>query len=161
MRRRCFPSSSAAASAPTQLTMAGALNAALRDAMAADDRVVVYGEDVGPLGGVPLHDYGCSLKAYRREVIQDVKLYGEMHRFIPIYASWAGARVTERAATAECVNALARQRGLTQLRVRGRTKVRCVLLLHALAHNLMRTVAPAPQLLGYGRGAFGQPVMAT
>ena len=47
------------------------------------------------IGGVPLHDYGCSLKAYRRDVLQDVKLYGEMHRFIPIYASWAGARVTE------------------------------------------------------------------
>jgi dolichol-phosphate mannosyltransferase len=47
------------------------------------------------IGGVALHDYGCSLKAYRREVIQDVRLYGEMHRFIPIYASWAGARVTE------------------------------------------------------------------
>ena len=47
------------------------------------------------IGGVPLHDYGCSLKAYRREVIQDVRLYGEMHRFIPIYAMWAGARVTE------------------------------------------------------------------
>ena len=47
------------------------------------------------IGGVPLHDYGCSLKAYRRESLQDVKLYGEMHRFIPIYASWAGARVAE------------------------------------------------------------------
>lgn len=47
------------------------------------------------IGGVPLHDYGCSLKAYRRDVLQDVRLYGEMHRFIPIYASWAGARVTE------------------------------------------------------------------
>ena len=47
------------------------------------------------IGDVPLHDYGCSLKAYRREVLKDVKLYGEMHRFIPIYASWAGARVTE------------------------------------------------------------------
>jgi glycosyltransferase involved in cell wall biosynthesis len=47
------------------------------------------------IGGVPLHDYGCTLKAYRRDVIQDVRLYGEMHRFIPIYASWAGARVTE------------------------------------------------------------------
>jgi glycosyltransferase involved in cell wall biosynthesis len=44
---------------------------------------------------VPLHDYGCTLKAYRREVIEDVRLYGEMHRFIPIYASWEGARVTE------------------------------------------------------------------
>lgn len=50
---------------------------------------------ISVIGGVPLHDYGCSLKAYRRDVIQDVKLYGEMHRFIPIYASWAGARVTE------------------------------------------------------------------
>src|SRR5919199_3401113 len=47
------------------------------------------------IGGVPLHDYGCSLKAYRRESLEDVRLYGEMHRFIPIYASWAGARVTE------------------------------------------------------------------
>src|ERR1044071_5573336 len=47
------------------------------------------------IGGVPLHDYGCSLKAYRREALQDVRLYGEMHRFIPIYAAWAGARVTE------------------------------------------------------------------
>jgi glycosyltransferase involved in cell wall biosynthesis len=47
------------------------------------------------ISGVHLHDYGCSLKAYRREVLADVQLYGEMHRFIPIYASWAGARVTE------------------------------------------------------------------
>src|SRR5256714_8520914 len=47
------------------------------------------------IGGVPLHDYGCSLKAYRRDVLVDVRLYGEMHRFIPIYASWSGARVTE------------------------------------------------------------------
>lgn len=44
---------------------------------------------------VPLNDYGCTLKAYRREVLQNVKLYGEMHRFIPIYASWQGARITE------------------------------------------------------------------
>ncbi|HAF16046.1 MAG TPA: glycosyltransferase [Blastocatellia bacterium] len=47
------------------------------------------------IGGVPLHDYGCSLKAYRRESLEDVKLYGEMHRFIPIYAAWAGASVAE------------------------------------------------------------------
>src|ERR687883_45110 len=47
------------------------------------------------IGGVRLHDYGCSLKAYRREFLKEVKLYGEMHRFIPIYASWVGARVTE------------------------------------------------------------------
>ena len=59
----------------------------------------------------------------------------------------------ERAATAECVNALARERGLIRLRVRGTAKVRCVLLLHALAHNLMRTFALAPHLLGSARGA--------
>jgi transposase len=56
----------------------------------------------------------------------------------------------DRAATAECVNALARERGLTRLRVRGIRKVRGVLLLHALAHNLMRTLALAPELLGLG-----------
>jgi glycosyltransferase involved in cell wall biosynthesis len=47
------------------------------------------------ISGVRLHDYGCSLKAYRREVLKGVRLYGEMHRFIPIYASWQGARVAE------------------------------------------------------------------
>ena len=47
------------------------------------------------ISGVRLHDYGCSLKAYRKDVIEDVRLYGEMHRFVPIYASWQGARVTE------------------------------------------------------------------
>jgi len=47
------------------------------------------------ISGVHLHDYGCSLKAYRRSVLEDVRLYGEMHRFVPIYASWQGARVTE------------------------------------------------------------------
>lgn len=50
---------------------------------------------ISRVSGVALHDYGCSLKAYRRDVIKGVKLYGEMHRFIPIYASWNGARVTE------------------------------------------------------------------
>ncbi len=50
---------------------------------------------ISRIGGVPLHDYGCTLKGYRREVVEHIRLYGEMHRFIPIYASWAGARVTE------------------------------------------------------------------
>jgi glycosyltransferase involved in cell wall biosynthesis len=50
---------------------------------------------ISRISGVPLHDYGCSLKAYRRDVLTGVKLYGEMHRFIPIYASWQGGRVTE------------------------------------------------------------------
>src|SRR5579884_387808 len=50
---------------------------------------------ISRVSGVPLHDYGCSLKAYRRDVLDGVKLYGEMHRFVPIYAAWNGARVTE------------------------------------------------------------------
>ena len=47
------------------------------------------------LTSVRLHDYGCTLKAYRRDILKDVRLYGEMHRFIPAYASWVGARITE------------------------------------------------------------------
>jgi glycosyltransferase involved in cell wall biosynthesis len=50
---------------------------------------------ISRLSGVYLHDYGCSLKAYRRHVISSVRLYGEMHRFVPIYAAWYGARITE------------------------------------------------------------------
>jgi glycosyltransferase involved in cell wall biosynthesis len=50
---------------------------------------------ISRVSGVHLHDYGCSLKAYRRSVLDGVKLYGEMHRFVPIYARWNGARVTE------------------------------------------------------------------
>lgn len=45
--------------------------------------------------GVHLHDYGCTLKAYRREVLKDLRLYGEMHRFIPAWCAWRGAKVTE------------------------------------------------------------------
>ena len=47
------------------------------------------------IGGVHLHDYGCTLKAYKRDILKNIKLYGEMHRFIPIYARWIGARVAE------------------------------------------------------------------
>lgn len=47
------------------------------------------------VGGVRLHDYGCTLKAYRRPIVRGIRLYGEMHRFIPIYASWQGAQVAE------------------------------------------------------------------
>lgn len=50
---------------------------------------------ISKVTGVKLHDYGCSLKAYRREVIKNLKLYGEMHRFIPAVASWYGVRVVE------------------------------------------------------------------
>jgi glycosyltransferase involved in cell wall biosynthesis len=45
--------------------------------------------------GVHLHDYGCSLKVYRREIVRDIALYGEMHRFLPALARWVGASVGE------------------------------------------------------------------
>jgi dolichol-phosphate mannosyltransferase len=47
------------------------------------------------ISGVRLHDYGCTLKVYRKEVLGGMRLYGEMHRFVPIYASWMGAKVVE------------------------------------------------------------------
>lgn len=50
---------------------------------------------ISRLTGVALRDYGCTLKAYRREVIQDASLYGEMHRFMPALAKWYGATVTQ------------------------------------------------------------------
>jgi len=50
---------------------------------------------ISRITGVHLHDYGCTLKAYRREVMRNVHLYGEMHRFIPALASWVGSGVKE------------------------------------------------------------------
>ena len=64
---------------------------------------------VARISGVPLHDFGCTMKAYRRRVLEGVRLYGEMHRFIPIFASWQGARVAEMV-----VNHRARTSGRTK-----------------------------------------------
>ncbi len=50
---------------------------------------------ISTITGVKLHDYGCTLKAYRREILDEIKLYGEMHRFIPALASWSGATIAE------------------------------------------------------------------
>jgi glycosyltransferase involved in cell wall biosynthesis len=47
------------------------------------------------LSGMPLHDFGTTFKAYRREVLRDIRLYGELHRFIPALASWSGATIVE------------------------------------------------------------------
>lgn len=47
------------------------------------------------VSGIKLHDYGCSLKAYRKDILDGVRLYGELHRFLPICASWNGAKVVE------------------------------------------------------------------
>lgn len=50
---------------------------------------------IAKITGVKLHDFGCTLKAYRAEVLEETKLYGEMHRFIPALASWSGAKICE------------------------------------------------------------------
>ena len=82
-------------------------------------------------------------------------------------AQWRARMATEeakeiyklRASVAECVNAQARNRGLVLLPVRGRAKVKCIALWFALAHNFMRMVKLAPQLLGIGTGASAFPAM--
>jgi len=56
---------------------------------------IIANKIISFIGGVRLHDYGCTLKAYRRDILKNIRLYGEMHRFIPIYAKWVGARVAE------------------------------------------------------------------
>ncbi len=56
---------------------------------------IVANKIISLIGGVHLHDYGCTLKAYKRDILRNIRLYGEMHRFIPVYAKWVGARVTE------------------------------------------------------------------
>jgi glycosyltransferase involved in cell wall biosynthesis len=56
---------------------------------------IIANKIISFIGRVPLHDYGCTLKAYKRGILKNIRLYGEMHRFIPIYAKWVGARVSE------------------------------------------------------------------
>jgi glycosyltransferase involved in cell wall biosynthesis len=98
---------------------------------------------ISAISGVHLHDYGCSLKAYRRDVLRDVKLYGEMHRFIPIYASWQGARVTEIV-----VNHRARRAGKSKYGLNRTVKV----LLDLLVVKFLASYATKPI---YVFGGFG------
>lgn len=95
--------------------------------------------------GVSLHDYGCSLKAYRSEFLRDVRLYGEMHRFVPIYASWAGARVTEIV-----VNHRARQFGVSKYGINRTFKV----VLDMLTVKFLGDFSTKPIYLFGGAGAF-------
>ena len=99
---------------------------------------------ISAISGVRLHDYGCSLKAYRREVLRDVKLYGEMHRFIPIYASWQGARVTELV-----VNHRARRAGTSKYGLNRTLKV----LLDLLVVKFLASYATKP-IYVFGGFAF-------
>ena len=95
--------------------------------------------------GVPLHDFGCTLKAYQREVIQEVKLYGEMHRFIPVYASWVGARITEIA-----VNHRPREFGTSKYSLARTSRV----LLDLITVKLLGSYSTKP-IYFFGFAAFG------
>ena len=70
---------------------------------------------ISKISGLHLHDYGCTLKAYRKEIINDIKLYGEMHRFIPIYAAWEGGKVTEIEVTHHARSAGKTKYGLSRI----------------------------------------------
>ncbi|MBN2575912.1 MAG: glycosyltransferase family 2 protein [Deltaproteobacteria bacterium] len=95
---------------------------------------------ISVVSGVRLHDYGCTLKAYRRFVLQGVHLYGEMHRFIPIYAAQRGARVAEIEVTHH-----ARQYGRTKY---GLGRIPNVLLDLALAQMLWKYGTKPMHLFG-------------
>jgi len=85
------------------------------------------------ISGVHLHDFGCTLKAYRREILSDVRLYGEMHRFIPIYASWYGGRITEIE-----VNHRPRRRGRSKYGLNRTIKIILDLIVIAFLSNYAR-----------------------
>ena len=86
---RCSPSSTRA----TTSSAAGGRTARTASSRRLPSRIANW--LIGRVTGVRLHDYGCTLKAYRAEVIAETRLYGEMHRFIPALAYQAGARITE------------------------------------------------------------------
>jgi glycosyltransferase involved in cell wall biosynthesis len=105
--------------------------------------------------GVHLHDYGCSLKAMRSEVVQGLRLYGEMHRFIPAVASWMGVTLAEIP-----VNHRPRQRGTSKYGL-GRT-LRVLLDLFTVKFLLAYGTRPAHLfgLLGLASGGVGFLVLA-
>jgi len=95
------------------------------------------------LTGIKLHDYGCTLKAYSRNILKNVHLYGEMHRFIPVFASWAGARIAE-----EVVNHRPRGTGKTKYGLIRTFKV----LLDLITIKFLSTFSTKPIYLFGGAG---------
>ena len=95
--------------------------------------------------GVHLHDYGCTLKAYRRDVLEGFRLYGEMHRFIPVYASSVGAKITEMP-----VNHHPRKFGKTKYGLERTAKV----ILDLFTVKFLISYASKPIYLFGGAGGF-------
>jgi len=100
---------------------------------------------ISRVSGVYLNDYGCTLKAYRREVMENVRLYGEMHRFIPAYAAWAGARIAELP-----VNHRARKHGRSKYGIDRTIKV----LLDLLTLKFLSSYSTKPIYLFGGLGSL-------
>jgi len=94
--------------------------------------------------GVHLHDYGCTLKAYRKAVAEDLRFYGEMHRFLPALATWTGARVTEVK-----VNHRARQHGQSKYGIGRTTRV----VLDLLTVRFLMAYSTRPMQV-FGRWGF-------
>jgi dolichol-phosphate mannosyltransferase len=107
---------------------------------------------ISKVSGVRLHDYGCALKAYRRSVLEGVHLYGEMHRFIPIYAFWNGARLTELPVTHH-----SRKSGVSKYGLKRVPKVimdlLVVVFLHRFGHRPMY-VFGSVGLISFAAGAI-------
>jgi glycosyltransferase involved in cell wall biosynthesis len=97
------------------------------------------------VSGVQLHDFGCSLKAYKRHVVKGIRLYGEMHRFLPIYASWHGAKIGE-----VVVNHHARKTGSSKYGLERVVKV----LLDLLVVKFLDRAAEKPMYVFGGCGIF-------
>jgi glycosyltransferase involved in cell wall biosynthesis len=102
---------------------------------------------ISAITGVRLHDYGCTLKAYRREVAAHMNFYGELHRFLPVLASWAGAKVAEIT-----VNHRAREFGVSKYGM-GRT-LRVVLDLITIKFLLSYSTKPMQVFGKWGVGAM-------
>ena len=97
------------------------------------------------VSGVRLHDFGCSLKAYKRHVVEGIRLYGEMHRFLPIYASWHGAKIRELV-----VNHHARRTGSSKYGLERVVKV----MLDLLVVKFLDRAAGNPMYVFGGCGIF-------
>ncbi len=103
---------------------------------------------ISKVTGVYLHDYGCTLKAYRKEVIKNVKLYGEMHRFIPALASWVGATITE-AETAHHPRKFGRSKYGISRTVRVTLDLITVKFLQSFSTRPIQAFGPGGLLLGF------------
>jgi glycosyltransferase involved in cell wall biosynthesis len=100
---------------------------------------------ISKVSGIRLHDLGCSLKAYNGDVLRQVSLYGEMHRFIPVHASWIGAEITEVP-----VNHNARQFGHSKYGIKRTFKV----ILDLITVKFMGSYSTKPIYIFGGTGMF-------